>query len=321
MIPRSLVDRMLYRRLLLALAGAMFTAASAVGAGGPARLVRDINMTLSPAIGSFPRDFAFLGEITLFRASTSATGLELWRTDGTEAGTVLVEDIRPGPVGALQSPLSGPDNFLITAGTTLFFMANDGVRGYGLWRSDGTEAGTSFLHDVFAGSFSTFDLRHAYAGAGGILYFVVNDPDYGHELWRSDGTEAGTFMLGDIHPGRSGALTGGTPLLMASVCDVMYFRADDGSHGPELWRTDGTVQGTSMVGDIWPGPTGSNPAGFVEQGGILLFSAFGPGAGVELWASDGTAAGTRLVKDLVPGSSGSFPQQLTGAGGSAYFRT
>ncbi|MGH2609705.1 MAG: hypothetical protein ACRDHF_11555, partial [Tepidiformaceae bacterium] len=95
----------------------LFGGSAAPAATGPARLLKDINTTPSPTRGSFPQRYQRLGNIALFQALTPLAGVELWRTDGTEAGTVLVKDIWPGPAGALQSP-SGPDNFLITAGNT-----------------------------------------------------------------------------------------------------------------------------------------------------------------------------------------------------------
>jgi ELWxxDGT repeat protein len=69
--------------------------------------------------------------------------------------------------------------------------------------------------------------------------------------------------------------------------------------------TDGTVEGTRMLGDLHPGVYGSAPTGFVRLGdGRALFTAHTPAAGHELWITDGTAAGTRLVEEVKPGPTG-----------------
>ena len=83
------------------------------------------------------------------------------------------------------------------------------------------------------------------------------------------------------------------------------FSATDGTHGYELWVSDGTTAGTSLVQDINPGSGSSGPQDITKFGsGKALFSANDGTHGYELWVSDGTAAGTSLVQDIYPGSSG-----------------
>jgi ELWxxDGT repeat protein len=74
---------------------------------------------------------------------------------------------------------------------------------------------------------------------------------------------------------------------IASTGDQLYFGADDGVHGKELWVSDGTESGTASVQDLFPGPRGSDPQGFAFVGGTLFFTAAGPGIGRELWRLDG----------------------------------
>src|SRR4051794_17441750 len=98
------------------------------------------------------------------------------------------------------------------------------------------------------------------------------------------------------------------PLSFVPFRGATYFRADDGVHGVEWFRTDGTPGGTSLFLDLNPGPAGSfaqaelnGDARVISTaavlGDTLLFTATTPATGMELWKTDGTAAGTVLVKD------------------------
>src|SRR5262249_54185657 len=80
------------------------------------------------------------------------------------------------------------------------------------------------------------------------------------ELWKSDGTAAGTVMVKDIIPGGAGSNPGGAyGYIFTNVNGTLYFSADDGAHGQELWKSDGTAAGTVLVADINPGSGFSNP--------------------------------------------------------------
>ena len=102
------------------------------------------------------------------------------------------------------------------------------------------------------------------------------------------------------------------------VDGTLFFAADDGSHGRELWKSDGTEEGTVLVEDINPGTAHAGPRWLTNVNGTLFFTAVDGSHGRELWKSDGTEAGTVLVKDInrgggarslpiirsLPGSSG-----------------
>ena len=90
--------------------------------------------------------------------------------------------------------------------------------------------------------------------------------------------------------------------------------------GCELWKTDGSAEGTMLIKDIWPGTTGSTPNDLTVVNGTILFAAYDPVHGRELWRSDGTAAGTLLVKDLSPGPAHSSPSAFLNVNGTLYFR-
>src|SRR5262249_54438313 len=134
--------------------------------------------------------------------------------------------------------------------------------------------------------------------AGGTLFFWADDHrSYGIELWKSDGTPAGTVLVRDINPGLGPSLGRGCygPWWPGptEVNGTLFFAADDGSTGLELWKTDGTTEGTMRVADIVEGELGSNPAQLTGVNGTLFFTVTGG-----LWRSDGTAAGTMRVADM-----------------------
>jgi ELWxxDGT repeat protein len=120
---------------------------------------------------------------------------------------------------------------------------------------------------------------------GGTIFFFANDGTSGIELWKSDGTAAGTMMVKDIVPGVGSSHN---PFLgsgaMARVGSLLYFSVIDSTHGVELWKTDGTEEGTVLAADVAPGPTGSAPARLTDYGGTLLFTANDGVNGDELWA-------------------------------------
>jgi ELWxxDGT repeat protein len=227
---------------------------------------------------------------------------ELWKSDGTQAGTVLVKQIWSGvydglsPTGSLWNLVSGDE--------LLFFTANDGQTGEQVWRSDGTADGT-WAVTQFQDSYMTAPMK-----GNGVMFFY-NYGAYGADtgVWVTDGTAAGTRFIGMLWIGSE-----------TSVFDGRFVFAGDDlqERGFELWASDGTPEGTILVKDIAPEWNSSSPRKFTAAGGKLLFVADDGTHGPELWLSDGTGPGTMLVMDINP-DTWSSPDWLTSGGTALYF--
>ncbi|GEM_PF-1968895 len=264
------------------------------GSTAGTHMVKDIFPGLGTAFpnSSEPFGFTAVGDKVFFGATSAQAGTELWVTDGTAAGTVLVKDIYPGHD-------SNPHNF-VPLGNRLLFVAETAL-GNQLFISDGTPEGTIVRADIDG---PTFGGPAELTFVGGRVFFRAGSVA-GDELWVTDGSAAGTLLVADI------ALFGdGSPHDLMAVNGQLYFAADDGQHGTELWKSDGTPEGTMMVKDfgVEQGEAflGLNPRPLAALGNTLFFYADNGQTGPELWKTDGTSANTVMVADIYPGEGGSF---------------
>ncbi len=259
------------------------------GTGTGTSLVKNINVdgAGSNTWFGFPGIISTGSEV-LFNAFTPALGGELYKSDGTNAGTVLLNDINTGP------DWSFPNSFIFknSAG---YFIGDDAV-GTALYKSNGTSAGLQRITAYVGANY--FVLNFNVTDKGLALYTLVNRFSYAAELWRSDGTQAGTYML--------------TPNLpyyyslgnyITTIGNTAFFIGGDYTTGYELWNTDGTIAGTKMVKDINPGNGGSDPFSFYVYKNTLYFGAYDGASAFyhrSLWKSDGTEKGTTRMINLEP---------------------
>ena len=289
---------------------------------------------------------------TFFRAWDKPHGEELWKTDGTESGTKLVKDInRDSPPGArcqqgdcgIPKGWSHPDT-ATAMGKIVFFAADDGIHGVELWKSDGTNE----RHDPRQGhqhhprqlqpqrrhrrqqpaarrSKSCSSLaRRSTSGQ--------TTASTASSCGRATGPTKGTTLVKDINTDDPVATTptckkakncagGSWADDMTLVGKTLYLTANDGKHGVELWKSDGTKRGTTLVKDINPSPVSrdSDISNLIAIGKTLFLAANDGTNGLELWKSNGTERGTRLVKDINPGPADSDPDTLTAFKGVLLF--
>jgi ELWxxDGT repeat protein len=252
-------------------------------------------LDMPPHLTQLPqRQFVELNGQLYFHAADVEHGRELWTSDGTDAGTVLVKDIRPGVYSSADYQSQA-----VATSDALYFSADDGDPNTGLWTSGGTPEGTR-----------PWDVDLLPAGAQiasnvtplvDRLLFLAHEPSTGVEPWVSDGTSEGTLRLADVYPGELGIYTN------FFVHDgIAYFSAYDGNANA-LWRTDGTPEGTAMAAN-WS----SSPQAFAA--GQFFGLTRDDAHGEELWAWDGTLDGAALLRDIRLGNAGSNLQPLAGVG-------
>ena len=214
-----------------------------------------------------------VGGKVFFPATATSYSRELMMTDGTWEGTSSVRT-------SSGEAIVGAANLVEFGGALYFFGTLANVsEGPGLWRTDGTPAGTVLLRSV-SPPYGYEPGPAWFTKVGGLLYFVAHDPEHGLELWRTDGTVAGTVLVRDIAPG----VTPSNPSDLVAAGGKLYFTAYDGIHGYELWQSDGTAAGTRMVQDIAPGGSSSKPEQLTVVGDRLYFRADDGLHGQELWA-------------------------------------
>jgi ELWxxDGT repeat protein len=227
---------------------------------------------------STPSSLALLDGTVLLARNDGIHGNELWKSDGTTAGTVLLKDIVPGPAGS--------DPYLLARCGNIVYFQLDVVAGNSshveLWKTDGTSRGTTLVRSNLAATEAV--------ASGGLLYFNGGSSDQSG-LWRSDGTVEGTYLL----------LPQFTRML-TNVAGRLFF-ASKYIYPFELWTSDGTVEGTRPLTTV----DGSSASAQLVQNltnvnGRLYFSGFNGTVG--LYTSDGTPVGTRELKafpdDFIP---------------------
>lgn len=249
-------------------------------------------------VSSNPEQFMVVNG-TMYFITVTTYKRALWKTDGTEAGTVLVkDDIITTQVG---------DRFMLRGhmGGFLYYTVNSNVQAdvtTELWKTDG---GTPVLVDSL-----TSKMLSGVANGEPRNYTFVNDKlyfqmytDNGYELWVSDGTAAGTQEVIDLFPGSTSGIgnEGALNTPMIGYNGKVYFRGHTALNSDgELYSSDGTAAGTALVA---PTMVDVHPEQFTVYNNELYFFA-DAGANTGIYKTDGTAAGTVFV--AATGFSGAY---------------
>ena len=245
-----------------------------------------------------------------FFANTTLAGTELWRSDGTEKGTVLLKDFNKGAgSGIISSGFQAVEGI----GDILYFTARSSGTGTGsgasssneLWRSDGTELGTTVLRPKIGTNNAT--AIGALMAFKDKIYFTANSSATGSELWVTDGTDKNTALFKEFGTGSTSGPTFLGQYNLGTIATDKYLYMVDAR---KLYRSDGTAAGTVLVNeisstnDIFAASTPPGlPNNFSRVGEIIYFMAsnrasFGGTSTAPvgtLWRSDGTDAGTEAL--------------------------
>jgi ELWxxDGT repeat protein len=238
-----------------------------------------------------------------FAANDGVNGTELWKSDGTQAGTVMVKNIN-----AIAGNSSLPRS-LTAVGDTLYFVASDGGNNFELWKTDGTEAGTVQVVDLRPGTGSSFPDK--LTNVNGTLFFTASDGVNGNELYR--------LNPGSTTPQLINIATGPNPNSFPNNLTVvnnqgLYFTATTGGGGLEIWKigVGGTPVRVTTVGSSTP-----SSANLTAIGSKVYFTAFDSNFNSQLWSVD--SANADALVQLTTVNNGASPSNLVNLNGTLYF--
>lgn len=229
---------------------------------------------LPGAAGSYPGDFAAIGDTLFFRANDGTHGYELWKTTPPYDAihTQLVADIRTGSDSSFPEEITAIDE-------VLFFSADDGINGRELWKSEPPYTSAHLVADINSGINASSPTE--FLKIGNTLFFQA-DGGNGAELWKSFPPYNTAVQVADIWQGTGSS----TPRHLTSIGWILFFSADD-STGRELWKSEPPYDVTSTVRvmDIFPGAS-ADPDELLRVGTTLFFTAYDDTGKREIWRTN-----------------------------------
>lgn len=298
---------------------------SSGGTSATTNLLKDIN---SGTVSSNPRGFYPFNSGYLFTVtSVAGTTIEIWKTNGTAAGTVLIKNNIQPPA---YLPASFSFNVFHIFKNRAYFLINDGIHtGDAMWSTDAvdaTTAHTSFLKDLGTLTGTSSILLSNAINLSDKFIFPYSDGVSIFSLWQSDGTATGTKVFKSFPVNSNGDIPfifssigfdAGTNTISYPLYNGKFYFSGSDANGNELWMSDGTT--TQLIKDIYPGNKDgitSNASWLFTTAG-LFFAADNGTLGDELWKTDGTT--TTVVKDIFTGVHNANPALYFVNNGKIFF--
>lgn len=246
------------------------------------KLVKDINTTTSES--SYLYDITPVPGGVMFSAYNLVNGNEPFFSDGTVANTMAAADVFPGDLS------SYPYAFKMV-GDVVYFMVNyDENNLPALYKYT---VSTKQLVKLFEAPIDYYLLENYAVTNNGLIIFQMRSIYGQQEFWRTDGTVTGSFMLR-----QSSYYYSGPGNEMIAQGNTVYLSFNDPYYGTELYKTDGTVNGTKIVNDLYAGSSGSYPYSYFVYNGTVYFAAGDEDNQTYLWKTDGTYGGTKKIKAI-----------------------
>ena len=249
----------------------------------------------------------------IFAAQTSSAGVELWVTEGTLATTQILKDIFPGTGNGLDNIGNDYDEYFAVINNKLIFKAQSSASNFEIWSTDGTNAGTQILKEIYFGTAYGSDPAD-FQVVSGVVYFTANSVEYGTEIWETDGTTTNTKMFYDLTQIEEGA----EPGKFVTLNNTLFYSATIG-YSKNLYSF------SSSTGDGGIFKTfradGDSAVNFQSVlGSYLFFTAHDSNENRDgLWISDGTLAGTTLLSSVLGENSAGVFGNFYKASSMMYF--
>lgn len=235
-------------------------------------------------LGRSPSLLADLGRGVLFSGLDSLHGQELWLTNSTNNGTVLLKDINLGKSS------SNPTN-VIQFGLKSYFEASDGIHGRELWVTDGTTTGTNLVRDFYPDNSDEYSSIYSKIWFDNKLILITQDAQYGRELWKMEENENLFVRLID----RTTTSQIHIPIHGLKVHqNKIYYIANTSTNSPSLWSTNAEIGGAQLIKEmrIYPLSSASPQLHSFKNWLFMYASDISSSNLTGLWRSDGTTEGT-----------------------------
>lgn len=267
------------------------------------------------ATSGYDGELTVIDDIAYFAGYTEEFGLEAWRSDGTSEGTYMITDLNDGVANSFPSGFT-------KSGGYIYFSGLGTTSGVEVRRTTGEEGNIELIGEG-DGSTDSRNPGNFVDSDGRLYYTAVGNFGDGYDLFVYD-------HVGEPVPLEDGTISIFPRAIMPFGDGEVIFNAEDDG-GRELWRSDGTLEGTYRIIDLYPGAndgvyaTGAVGESYYMCMDSLVYFAGSDGVNAdgenvfELFASDGTEAGTELISDQVAGAQGSNPGNFFEFNGRLYF--